>query len=114
MPSRVANPKVVDRVVGPSADVYNGVPVEEMSESDIDRFVQHYANAAKNSLDAGFSGVELHGANGYVSRDCAACRASATAADGSLSTSSCNQFQTSVQTSTVAALRTGCASLFAC
>ncbi|KAK8850748.1 hypothetical protein IAR55_004668 [Kwoniella newhampshirensis] len=37
-----------------------------MTEQDIDRFVQHYASAAKNAIEAGFDGVEIHGANGYL------------------------------------------------
>lgn len=38
-----------------------------MTESDIDRFVGHYRQAALNAVEAGFDGVEIHGANGYVS-----------------------------------------------
>ncbi|KAF5005711.1 hypothetical protein FDECE_7872 [Fusarium decemcellulare] len=38
-----------------------------MTESDIDRFVYHYRQAAINAVEAGFDGIELHGANGYVS-----------------------------------------------
>ena len=38
-----------------------------MTEADIDRFVGHYRQAALNAVEAGFDGVELHGANGYVS-----------------------------------------------
>lgn len=38
-----------------------------MTESDIDRFVGHYQQAALNAIEAGFDGVEIHGANGYVS-----------------------------------------------
>jgi len=38
-----------------------------MTEADIDRFVGHYRQAALNAIEAGFDGVELHGANGYVS-----------------------------------------------
>lgn len=37
-----------------------------MTEADIDRFVGHFAQAAKNAIEAGFDGVEIHGANGYV------------------------------------------------
>jgi NADPH2 dehydrogenase len=38
-----------------------------MKEADIKRFVGHYRQAAINSIEAGFDGVELHGAHGYVS-----------------------------------------------
>ncbi|WWD20912.1 hypothetical protein CI109_105390 [Kwoniella shandongensis] len=37
-----------------------------MTEDDITRFVGHYAQAAKNAVEAGFDGVEIHGANGYL------------------------------------------------
>ncbi|MCL1145483.1 alkene reductase [Shewanella marinintestina] len=38
----------------------------EMTQADIDRVVNDFANAAKNSVDAGFDGVEIHGGNGYL------------------------------------------------
>lgn len=38
----------------------------EMTEADIKSFVADYAQAARNAMDAGFDGVELHGANGYL------------------------------------------------
>jgi N-ethylmaleimide reductase len=33
---------------------------------EIDELVAHYAQAARNALDAGFDGVEIHAANGYL------------------------------------------------
>ncbi len=41
------------------------VPVE-MNEADIAQTIAEYANAAKLAIEAGFDGVELHGANGYM------------------------------------------------
>lgn len=38
-----------------------------MTAKDIERFVGHYKQAALNAIEAGFDGVEIHGANGYVS-----------------------------------------------
>lgn len=38
-----------------------------MSEADIDDFVEYYRQAALNAMEAGFDGIEIHGANGYVS-----------------------------------------------
>jgi N-ethylmaleimide reductase len=38
----------------------------EMTEVDIAHAVQEYATSAKLAMDAGFDGVELHGANGYL------------------------------------------------
>ena len=39
---------------------------QAMSEADIQSTVQEYVQAAKNAVVAGFDGVELHGANGYL------------------------------------------------
>lgn len=36
------------------------IPVE-MDEEDIELAIREYAQAAKNAMDAGFDGVELHG-----------------------------------------------------
>lgn len=38
----------------------------EMTASDITTAVAEYAQAARNALAAGFDGVEIHGANGYL------------------------------------------------
>jgi N-ethylmaleimide reductase len=38
----------------------------EMSEAEIAATIGEYANAAKRAIEAGFDGVELHGANGYM------------------------------------------------
>ena len=66
------------RVLGPSAvaaagDMYtdaegmkpNAMP-QAMSEADIKATIEEFMQAAKNALAAGFDGVELHGANGYL------------------------------------------------
>ncbi|SDN03376.1 alkene reductase [Ensifer sp. YR511] len=37
-----------------------------LSEAEIAYVVQDFVNAARNAIDAGFDGVELHGANGYL------------------------------------------------
>lgn len=39
---------------------------KEMTQDDIEHTIQEYVNAAKNAIEAGFDGVELHGANGYL------------------------------------------------
>jgi N-ethylmaleimide reductase len=41
-------------------------PPRAMTEADIAFAVQEYATSAKLAIDAGFDGVELHGANGYL------------------------------------------------
>jgi len=66
------------RVLGPSAvaaagDMYtdadgmkqNAMP-QAMTEADIKTAIDEFAQAAKNAVAAGFDGVELHGANGYL------------------------------------------------
>ena len=66
------------KVLGPSAiaavgDIYtdvegmkqNALP-QAMSAAEIKIAVEEYAQAAKNAVAAGFDGVELHGANGYL------------------------------------------------
>ena len=39
---------------------------EAMAESEIKSTIEEFAQAAKNAVAAGFDGVELHGANGYL------------------------------------------------
>ena len=42
------------------------VPRELRAEDEIPAIVADYAKAAKNAFLAGFDGVEIHGANGYL------------------------------------------------
>jgi N-ethylmaleimide reductase len=37
-----------------------------LSTGEVKNIVQDFASAAKNAIDAGFDGVEIHGANGYL------------------------------------------------
>ena len=66
------------RVLGPSAtaatgEIYtdaegmkaNPIPAA-MTKADIETAIEEFAQAAKNAVLAGFDGVELHGANGYL------------------------------------------------
>lgn len=39
---------------------------KEMTTEEIEQFIGDYAQAAKNAIEAGFDGVEIHGANGYL------------------------------------------------
>jgi len=39
---------------------------KEMSKEEIEHAIEEYVTAAKNAIEAGFDGVELHGANGYL------------------------------------------------
>lgn len=45
------------------------VPVDEpkeMTKNDINQVIEEFRIAAKNAIEAGFDGVEIHGANGYL------------------------------------------------
>ena len=52
------------------AHTYEGkkpyVEARAASEADIARIVRDYAAAARNAIRAGFDGVQIHGANGYL------------------------------------------------
>ena len=71
---RAATPDIVRREAGESSFVSSGnVPIQAgteaprpLEEEGIWAFVQDYAHAAKLAIDAGFDGVEIHGANGYL------------------------------------------------
>jgi N-ethylmaleimide reductase len=66
------------RILAPSAiaaagEIYTDAegmkphPVPEaMTEAEIKLAIQEFAQGAKNAVEAGFDGVELHGANGYL------------------------------------------------
>jgi len=43
-----------------------GAIPQALTLEEIQQYVQDYATAAKNAIDAGFDGVEIHGANGYL------------------------------------------------
>jgi N-ethylmaleimide reductase len=45
------------------------IPVEEpreMNQSDINNVIKEFVQGAENAIEAGFDGVEIHGANGYL------------------------------------------------
>ena len=63
--------------VAPSALAYEGVaftangwvpssPARALSEAEVTEMVQEFRRAAERGLTAGFDGVEIHGANGYL------------------------------------------------
>lgn len=65
-------------VLGPSSDTCPGemwtdglgsqphTPPREMTGADIAAVIGEFANAARLAIDAGFDGIELHAANGYL------------------------------------------------
>lgn len=42
------------------------VTPQEMTQEDIQKTVSDFVRAAKNAMTAGFDGIEIHGANGYL------------------------------------------------
>ncbi len=76
--SHPANLPAGARILAPSATALSGqmwtdsqgmqpYPLPQaMTEDDIAATIDEYAQAAKHAIEAGFDGVELHGANGYL------------------------------------------------
>ena len=78
---RIANPANLPagaHIVAPSAisaagEIYtdtqglqpHGAP-QAMNESELAATIEEFAQAARNAVEAGFDGIELHGANGYL------------------------------------------------
>ncbi|KAF9760879.1 hypothetical protein IL306_004088 [Fusarium sp. DS 682] len=63
----VAEEEGID-IIGPSAIPIEGSPAKPraMTIEEIHEMVQAFVTASKNAIDAGFDGVEIHGANGYL------------------------------------------------
>ncbi|MCX5202022.1 alkene reductase [Streptomyces sp. NBC_00237] len=63
---------VAPSAVAPAGQLFTGAGLVDFTEpraltaDEIRETVQDYARAARNAVDAGFDGVELHGANGYL------------------------------------------------
>ena len=71
---RAAEPEIVRKEAGEKSFASSSaIPMEAgaeepraLEEEEIWGFVGDYAQAAKNAVEAGFDGVEIHGANGYL------------------------------------------------
>lgn len=71
---RAAAPGQLKKELGPDAKVVSAsdIPFEggatptPLTEAEIKEYVGLYTQAAKNAVAAGFDGVEIHGANGYL------------------------------------------------
>ncbi|KAJ5341020.1 Aldolase-type TIM barrel [Penicillium brevicompactum] len=70
---RVANPDVLKAEGGHEVISSSATPAAEdaptpraLSESEIHEWIADYAQAARNAIAAGFDGVEIHAANGYL------------------------------------------------
>jgi NADPH2 dehydrogenase len=71
---RTASPDILNaelgeksKVVGPSNLPVGGAATPTpLTEKEIWEYVEYYKQAAKNAVEAGFDGVEIHSANGYL------------------------------------------------
>ncbi|KAF7159369.1 hypothetical protein CNMCM5623_004683 [Aspergillus felis] len=70
---RVANPDVLKKEGGFDLVSSSDVPTNDkapaprpLTEEEIHALIADYAQAARNAIAAGFDGVEIHGANGYL------------------------------------------------
>jgi len=71
---RAADPGQLKKELGDDAKVVSAsnIPFEGgatptgLNEEEIHQYIKDYAQAAKNAIEAGFDGVEVHGANGYL------------------------------------------------
>ncbi|HEY1773625.1 MAG TPA: alkene reductase [Gammaproteobacteria bacterium] len=50
----------------PSGEMKQTVAARELSTAEVKQVVQDFARGARNAMDAGFDGVEIHGANAYL------------------------------------------------
>ncbi len=57
----------IEMISASAVPTAEGHPVPRpMTEADIEMFIRDYAQAARNAIEAGFDGVEIHAANGYL------------------------------------------------
>ncbi|KAE8162550.1 hypothetical protein BDV40DRAFT_264920 [Aspergillus tamarii] len=70
---RAADPSTLRKEGGFEVSAPSAIPMEDgatvpqaLSEEEIQGFIRDFATAAKNAIAAGFDGVEVHGANGYL------------------------------------------------
>lgn len=71
---RAANAGQLKKEFGDSARVVSASDIafeggdkpSALTEDEINEYVKLYAQAARNAVEAGFDGVEIHGANGYL------------------------------------------------
>lgn len=72
---RVANLGSIKKVAGEGAKVVGASAIPApgkdtvptpLTEEEIQEYIRDYTQAAKNAVEAGFDGVEIHSANGYL------------------------------------------------
>jgi len=65
-PSAIAISNHVGAEFNPSGEKIKYSTPRALTEAEIQEIIALYATAAKNAIEAGFDGVEIHGANGYL------------------------------------------------
>lgn len=60
------NPTLQPWAPSPGRDPFSGSTPHQMTETDIQEVIEGFALAAENLKEAGFDGVEIHGAHGYL------------------------------------------------
>lgn len=76
----------------------------EMTAEDIEATIEEYVTAARNAIEAGFDGIELHGANGYLINQFLNPRSNQRADDWGGSADNRNRFAVEVARRVVAAV----------
>lgn len=68
----IGSSPIAPSAVRPAGEVFTGAGTEpfdtprEATTAEVEALVRGYADAARNAIEAGLDGVELHGANGYL------------------------------------------------
>ena len=62
------SPEAVSETIAPSAidAPFLEQPAREMTSDEIESLIQAYAQAARRAQEAGFDGIQIHGAHGYL------------------------------------------------
>ncbi|MCJ1474986.1 Chanoclavine-I aldehyde reductase fgaOx3 [Lambiella insularis] len=70
---RTAMPAILKKEGGYELVSSSATPIDSdspepkaLTEEEIHQYIADYASSAKNAIEAGFDGVEIHGANGYL------------------------------------------------
>lgn len=83
--------------------VPNAMP-REMTSAEVKATVQEHVQSAKNAIEAGFDGVELHGANGYLIEQFLSARSNRRTDEYGSSIENRSRFLLEIATQTIAAI----------
>ncbi|KAL8133192.1 12-oxophytodienoate reductase 1-like isoform X2 [Apium graveolens] len=65
-PNGQAPVSCTDKSLSPGNDGSHYSPPRRLSAEEIPQIINDFRHAAKNAVEAGFDGIEIHGANGYL------------------------------------------------